>query len=278
MIAALLVIALLDIGPLFGVGADADAILTLLAALIFVIVHGCVALGARNMIAFSLITVVISFTSEAIGVATGLIFGAYHYTDLLGPKLLGVPPIVQIGYLATGYASVMMGRIILSLLRPVTGWAILAASFAGAFIMVSWDVAMDPYQSTITGDWIWHDGGGYFGVPLHNYAGWFGTVFVFMLVYFIFAGRYAEQPRNDLMHNRMAFWSLPVFYYALIAIGIIIAPLVGGIAPTYASPANYAGLPAALEASMSLVAIFVMGGPVVFALCRLLLDRSEVIA
>jgi putative membrane protein len=275
MIAALLFVALLDIGPLIGISDDANAILTLLAALIFVVVHGCIALGARNMIAFVLITAVISFTSEVIGVATGLIFGAYHYTDLLGPKLLGVPPMIQIGYLATGYASVMMGRIILSLLRPVTGWAILAASLAGAFIMVSWDVAMDPYQSTVTGDWIWHDGGGYFGVPLHNYAGWFGTVFVFMLVYFMFASRYVEQPREDLMGNRTAFWSLPVLYYALMAIGIIIAPLVGGISLPYASPANYTGTPAALQASLSLVAIFVMGSPVVFALCRLFLDRTQ---
>src|SRR5712691_139516 len=84
MIAALLFIAVLDIGPLVGIGDNANAILTLLAALIFVVAHGCIALGWRNFIAFSLITVVISFTSEAIGVATGLIFGAYHYTALLG--------------------------------------------------------------------------------------------------------------------------------------------------------------------------------------------------
>jgi len=277
MIAALLFIAVLDVGPLLGVGADANAILTLLGALIFVVVHGYIALGWRNIVAFSLITIVVSFTSEAIGVATGLVFGAYHYTDLLGPKLLGVPPMIQIGYLATGYSSMMMGRIILSLLRPVTGWAILAASLAGAFIMVSWDVAMDPYQSTVAGDWIWHDGGGYFGVPLHNYAGWFGTVFAFMLVYFLFASRYAEQPQGELIGDRTAFWSLPVVYYALIALGIIIAPLVGGIPLPLARAANYAGTPAALEASMSLVATFVMGSPVAFALCRLLLDRTRAI-
>ena len=278
MIAALLFIAILDIGPLLGIGDDANAILTLLAALVFVVAHGYIALGWRNIIAFSLITIVISFTSEAVGVATGLIFGAYHYTDLLGPKLLGVPPMIQIGYLATGYASVMMGRIILSLRAPVRGWAILAASLAGAFIMVSWDVAMDPYQSTIAGDWIWRDGGGYFGVPLHNYAGWFGTVFVFMLVYFVFASRYAEQPQEDLIQNRIAFWSLPILYYALIALGIIIAPLVDGVSLPYASPANYTGTIQTLEASMSLVAIFVMGSPVVFALCRLFLDRTRAIA
>jgi uncharacterized membrane protein len=275
MIAALLFIAILDVGPLVGIGADANAILTLLAALVFVVAHGYTALGWRNIIAFSLITVVISFASEAIGVATGLIFGAYRYTDLLGPKLLGVPPMIQIGYLATGYASVMMARIILSLLRPVAGRAIIAASLAGALIMVSWDVAMDPYQSTVAGDWIWRDGGSYFGVPLHNYAGWFGTVFLFIVVYFIFASRYPEQPQKDLIQNPAMFWSLPILYYALIALGIIITPVVYGASLQYASPANYTGTIQTLEASMSLVAIFVMGSPVVFAFCRLFLDRPQ---
>jgi uncharacterized membrane protein len=274
MIAALGFIAILDIGPLVGIGANANAVLTLLAALIFVVVHGYIALGWRNIAAFILITVVVSFTSEVIGVATGLIFGSYHYTDLLGPKLLGVPPLIQIGYLATGYASLVIGRIILSLLGHVAGRAILAASLAGALIMVSWDVAMDPYQSTVTGDWIWHDGGGYFGVPLHNYAGWFGTVFVFMLVYLLFASRYIEQPRKDLIRNWSVFWSLPVFYYALMALGIIITPLIGGVPSPYASPGNYTGTDRALEASLSLIAIFVMGGPVVLALSRLYLDRT----
>jgi uncharacterized membrane protein len=278
MFTALVIIAILDVGPLIGVSDSANAILTLLVAFIFVVVHGYIAFGWRNIIAFIVITTVVSFISEALGVATGLVFGPYHYSDLLGPKLLGVPPMIQIGYLATGYASVVMARIILSLLKPLTGWSILVATLAGAFIMVSWDVAMDPYQSTVTGDWIWHDGGVYFGVPLHNYAGWFATVFAFMLAYFVFASRYVELPREGLMGNRALFWSLPVFYYALIAIGIIITPLVWSMSLPYASPANYTGTPRELEGSMSLVAIFVMGSPVVFALGRLFVSRGEKIS
>ena len=65
--------------------------------------------------------------------------------------------------------------------------------------------------------------------------------------------------------------------YALIALGIIIAPLVDGISLPYASPANYTGTLQALQASMSLVATFVMGSPVVFALCRLFLDRTRAV-
>jgi uncharacterized membrane protein len=83
-------IAILDIGPLVGIGANANAILTLLAPLIFIVAHGYIAPGWRNFIAFSPITVALSFTSEAIGVATGLVFGAYHYTDLCATEMHGL--------------------------------------------------------------------------------------------------------------------------------------------------------------------------------------------
>lgn len=275
MLAALLVVGVLDFGNLFHVSGSVNATLTLLAGLVFVVAHGSAAFGWRNIAAFIAITVVISFTSEVVGVATGLVFGPYHYTDLLGPKLLGVPPLIQLGYLAVGYASMVIGRIILSLLGPVKHWAILAAALAGTFIMVSWDVAMDPYQSTVSGDWIWHTGGPYFGVPLHNYAGWFGTVFAFMLVYFIYASRYTEQSQPEATKNPAAFWSLAVVLYALFALGIVVTPLVG-IALPYASPANYNDAPQVLGPSLSLIAIFVMGSPVVFALCRLLTKGAPI--
>ncbi|MGB8519991.1 MAG: carotenoid biosynthesis protein [Candidatus Tumulicola sp.] len=268
LILPLVAIAILTFGPALHINNDVDTILTLVAGFVFIVGHGAIALGWRNIIAFVVITFVISFASEAIGVATGLVFGPYHYTDLLGPKLLGVPPMIQVGYVGVGYASMIMGRIILGL-RPIRGWMILAAAFVGAFIMVSWDVAMDPYQSTASGDWIWHTGGPYFGVPLHNYAGWFGTVFVFMLVYYVFAQYFPEEPRPASARDRTVLWSLPIFYYALTALAIVLTPIIGGVSLPYASPANYTGSLQALEGSLSLVALFVMGGPVIFSFFRL---------
>jgi uncharacterized membrane protein len=270
----LLAIAVLNFGPVLRINNDLNTILTLIAGLLFTIAHGAVALGWRNIVAFVAITFAISFASEVLGVATGLVFGPYHYTDLLGPKLLGVPPMIQVGYIGVGYASMMLGRIILGR-RPIRGWTILLASLVGAFIMVSWDVAMDPYQSTVYGDWIWHTGGPYFGVPLHNYVGWFVTVFAFMLVYFIFAEYVPERPRPASAREQTALWSLPIFYYALTAIGIIIVPLVGGVALPYAAAANYTGSPQALEGSLSLIGIFVMGGPVIFSFVRLFGSSSR---
>jgi hypothetical protein len=31
-----------------------------------------------------------------------------------------------------------------------------------SFIRVSWDLTVDPRMSTITGSWVWHNGGSYF--------------------------------------------------------------------------------------------------------------------
>ena len=274
MIVVLAIIAVLDFSPLLGISTTIDTVVTLMLGFVFIIAHGAVTLGWRNIIAFIVITFVVSFAAEAIGVATGLVFGPYHYTNLLGPKLLGVPPMIQVGYVGIGYASMIMARLILGF-KQITGWGIVTAAFVGAFIMTSWDVTMDPFQSTASGDWIWHTGGPYFGVPLHNYAGWFGTVFVFMLVYFWYTSRNSDRPNNALIENSTAHWSLPIVYYAVNALGLINVPWVGGVSLPYASPANYGGTVAALSGSLCLIGLFVMGGPVLFALSRLLLDSRS---
>lgn len=55
-----------------------------------------------------------------------------------------------------------------------------------------------------------------FGV--HNYVGWFYTVFVFMLVYFLVAQRTTEAPRAELLENRRWLWALPAIYYGLMTL------------------------------------------------------------
>ena len=264
----LCVAALLDFGPWLGLSDSMDAIATVVVGFAFVLVHGSAALGWRNLIAFIVITVGVSFTAEAAGVATGLVFGDYHYTDALGPRILGVPPAVQAAYVAVGYASFMMARIVLGQFGRARNGALLTVPLVGAFFMVAWDVAMDPFQSTVAGDWIWEKGGPYFGVGIHNYVGWFATVLLFMLTYQLCTTRWAESPRRPLTHSRV-FWSQPVLYYAVIAFGVFLAPVVGGLPDPIASPENYSGTTEALARSLSLVTVFVMGTPVVVALTRL---------
>ncbi len=272
MVVLLAITAAMDIGPLIDVSDSANAIITITAGFIFMLVHGSRWLGWRSLSAFVLITALVSFASEAIGVATGWVFGAYHYTDLLGPKILGVPPFIQVGYIAMGYASMVIARIILGP-QSIKGWVIPMVALAGACVMVSWDVVMDPYQATVAGDWIWHNGGAYFGIPFHNYVGWFFTVLVFLLLYNLYAARYGEKPGSNQISRQPLLMSLPVIYYALVAMGIVLTPLVSEIT-SYSTPQNYSGAVESLEYSMSLIAVFVMGVPVLLAICRLFIDAS----
>ncbi len=131
---------------------------------------------------------------------------------------------------------------------------------------------MDPYQSTVSGIWIWHTGGPYFGVGIHNFIGWFGTVFCYLLVYHIYAARNAEQPAASLVDSRL-FQSAPILLYVAFGIGNIVPVWIGGISLPYASPDNYKGTLEALEQSLALVTVFVMGIPVVASLLNLWRDR-----
>lgn len=256
-------IFVLNFSTLWGLNGGIQAVAIVIAAFIFALFHGSGAMGWRNLVAFLMITIVISFAAEAIGVATGLVFGAYHYTDNLGPKVLGVPPLIQLAYIAMGYASMMMARVITGGARRAFT---LAGVLAATLIMVSWDVAMDPYQSTVSGDWIWEKGGPYFGVPMHNYAGWFFTVLIFMLAYW-FSQRQWPERALDAQSAAPAFQALPAVLYGLMALNIIVTPFVSRIT-SIASPRNYPLPVTTLEASMTLIALFVMGTPVVLALAQ----------
>lgn len=270
----LIVIGALNFGPLLGIDNSLNAYITLLGGVLFVMAHGWMALGSRNIIAFFLITVGVSFSLEVLGVATGWVFGPYYYTDNLGPKILGVPPMIQAGYTAMGYASLMTARILLGLKEvPKKLSSILLLTLVGTLIMVSWDVAMDPYQSTVSGDWIWTTGGQYFGIGIHNYVGWFVTVFTFILLYQLYAARFAEKVQSGVKNSRY-FWSQPMLYYGLIGLGIVVVPWVGGVTLPYASPENYNGALIDLEYSLALIAFFVMGTPVITALAKLFTSKN----
>jgi putative membrane protein len=272
MIVCLAVTAVLTAPPMIGVSDATSGVVTVLAGFVFTILHGRLAIGATRLAVFVAIAVMVSFTLEAIGVATGWIFGNYYYSDSLGPKLLGVPLATQAAYVSMCYASLNTARVILGVFGTPKGWGNIGVAFSSTFIMVNWDVALDPYQSTVFGHWVWPDGGAYFGVPMHNYAGWFGTVFTLMLLYMIYERRNPLPAPSGIARTRW-FWAQPVIFYGLIAVGIIIAPLVGGLPDPIAAPEHYTGPITTLQYSLTLVAMFVMGTPVVLALTRLMVKE-----
>lgn len=111
------------------------------------------------------------FLAELIGLHSGLVFGNYHYGSALGPKLFGVPVAIAFawGVLLSFAASL------------ATRSSVFVGAISGAAWMVAADLLIDPLASGPLAYWAWPDGGVYFGVPLHNFLGWFIVSFLALL-------------------------------------------------------------------------------------------------
>jgi putative membrane protein len=235
------------------------------------IFHAAYVLGWRHTLVFFGITVAVSWSYEQVGVETGLIYGAYHYTDALGLKLGHVPIIIPIAWFMMVYPSYIIANLIqsgrlmmrekmknndnnsINILTPIL--KILWLSFLSAVIMTAWDLVVDPYLSGPTERaWIWEGGGGqYFGVPLHNFGGWLLTTFT---IYFLF----------QLLSER----KFPVHSSHPLTTSVIILPIIGYGAVMVAN--IIPGEPPELR----IIGPIVMGIPLAIAASRLLLIGNSV--
>ena len=143
----------------------------------FAILHSWQNLGWKQMLLLLVLTFGISLLFECVGVATGWVYGPYHYTDKLGPKFLGlVPLLIPVAWFMMTYPSYVIARVLMPSIRKVWVWR-LAVAALGAVIMTAWDLAMDPMMVN-GGHWVWEQPGAYFGIPLQNYWGWWLTIFI----------------------------------------------------------------------------------------------------
>jgi len=192
-------------------------ILFVLIALVIVFWHGVEWMGWKRMMTFFAIVLVISWGYETLSVMTGFPFGDYYYTDKLGVKIGLIPVNIMPVYFAVGYFSYVLSNILFSK-RYVSypGWSALPVALGASFLMVSWDLTMDPMMATVKGNWIWADGGPYFGVPLSNFAGWYLCVFTFYFVFALLNRNAQPESQKASMVTNPKFW-LPVIaaYFSL---------------------------------------------------------------
>jgi hypothetical protein len=83
----------------------------------------------------------------------------------------------------------------------ITGICKFAAPVLSAFIMVMWDMSMDPARSTLHQAWIWHDGGSYFGVPFSNFLGWFLCVYTIFQSFAFYLARTGTPANSAVSGN-----------------------------------------------------------------------------
>jgi putative membrane protein len=203
--------------------------------------HSAMVRGAVRTVTFFVLTAVLAFVAEALGDNFGLIFGRYHYTGALGPRLLGVPllvvltwgTIVYCGYSLIAWLAGRRPRDRETVLYRVV-WAALVGLATG-FIAAGFDLMADPlavsgvWREVLGTDawWWWVDGGPYLpnleswqggdGIPVMNFVGWTLVPMTIVTIYaLIFPG--GERPgdrRTD---------AVPLLIY-----GFLYVTMVGGL-------------------------------------------------
>lgn len=187
----------------------------------FALVHAGQRLGWMRGLILFVFAFVVSLAYESIGSATGIIYGPYHYTDVLGPKFLGlVPYLVPVIWFMMMYPSYVIADRLAG--TKLAGWKrFLLLAAIGGLVMTSWDVVIDPYMVR-GGKWVWEVTGAYFGVPLQNYWGWWLTVFTAFFLYLI-------TMRDTLTCDDKGFDRLAVFAYIVIGMGNTLVALLTGM-------------------------------------------------
>ena len=161
-----------------GTARDAVSWTIVVLGALLSVVHATLSRGVRTGLGVLGLVTVTAVLFEAVGLATGVPYGEYSYSDALGPTLLGVPFLVPLAWLMMAWPSWLLAEK-LARRRP-------ARIAVAAGIFAAWDVVLDP-QMVQAGYWTWaHPEPGLPGidtVPLTNLAGWLlaGVVLMFLL-------------------------------------------------------------------------------------------------
>jgi uncharacterized membrane protein len=238
-------------------GLNIPIAIVLLISVAFALIHGAVRYGWKGIVAFIAICLVVSNVLENTSILTGFPFGHYHYTDALGPKLFLVPLLIGPAYFANGYFAWVIGNLLIGEVRRASSvFLTFAVPFIAAFVMVMWDLTFDPRASTIQHQWIWEQGGGYFGVPLTNYLGWFFTVYLFLQLFALFV---RFRPGNGAVENfPRSHFAQAVLMYAVMGLTPILTFVVGGSNTQVTDAAGVVWQTRSIAESVATVSIYTM--------------------
>ena len=116
--------------------------------------------GGKRFLLWGAAVYIVSFFLEALGVASGLVFGEYRYGPTLGLAAFGVPLVIAFNWAVVVYGAVRMaGR------RKRSDF--MTAVMTGA-VATMFDWIMEPVAIRLD-YWTWASG----HIPLQNYLAWF---------------------------------------------------------------------------------------------------------
>jgi uncharacterized membrane protein len=224
--------------------------------------------GCALMVAACLL---ITFSMENLGVATGFPFGSYHFeVDPSWPRIGAIPLIVGPLYFGVGYLAWTIAGVLLddADLRLDRAFNVVALPIVSAFVMVQWDLVMDPPSSTLSHAWIWSHGGGYFGVPLSNYGGWFLTTWLFFLAFALMIHHWPAIFIRPKFRSRREVQVAAVLLYLAIGLSFVV-PYLTAADSTVADQAGVTWRARGVREASVVIMLFSMVSTAVVALLRL---------
>ncbi|KAL6044928.1 Carotenoid biosynthesis protein [Balamuthia mandrillaris] len=218
---------------------------------------------------FLLWVVLSTWVLEEVGVASGVLpFGKYEYAGHVSHVMVHRVPIdVPLSWYMMLWPSFCIAATIVNEEPHLRGqrrpWpkVVLISVFA-AYIMTCWDLLLDPLGSTLSGLWIWKNNGGiYFGVPLLNFFGWFLVSFLIIFLYLVGERFFDVRPVGG-GPSSASNGGVPLL--------INVLPLIAFLCMTlfYVLMSQ--------PVSLCLIAVFVMGVPIIYAGFRLAHSRLAI--
>jgi putative membrane protein len=192
---------------------------------LFALIHGARIYRLRGILVFMGLCLGVATFFESVSLRTGFPFGHDRFTDLMGPKISGLPVLLALAWVGMGYLSWVVS---LALLgdenRRLSGRRIVLMPLVASLVMTAWDLSMEAVWADVDHGWVWRDGGPYYGVPISNFLGWLLTAYVF---YQLFAWYLRER---EPVPARASYWLPAILFYALTALGnlLMMAPLSAG--------------------------------------------------
>jgi len=211
LVSAYLVLWVGGVGPQLFSGRAAEG--AGWAAPTFLLLAGLIVLtttGSSDLIGLLAIAG-LGFAAEVIGVRHSFLFGAYRYTGTLQPQWLGVPLVMASAWMVmAAYVKQMLLRL------QLPGWIAVVA--AGAW-MAALDLVIDPLAANQLNYWRWMETGSYYGIPTHNFIGWFS---VSLLIFGLIRRRWQPNPWARYVGlSVLLFFTLLAFTYRLLLAGSI---------------------------------------------------------
>lgn len=181
---------------------------------IFVFTHGIAHFGIKKVLILIGIGMIVSFFYEALSIATGFPYGAYHYTEVFGPKLMGFPILVMFAYGLVAYVFWVVAKSLVgNYSNKIKGANIVFIPLIASALLTSWDYVLDPIFASINKAYIWHYPGSYFGIPFSNFLGWYLAAYTMFQIFALVIYLQKKQKVPDIMRKK-SYWYLPIVFYA----------------------------------------------------------------